>query len=305
MEKTTIARLAIILFTAAMAAVNIPAIAQPQNNRLDSLKRVSSYEVCKQYLNNIQIPNNLDPLVKTAFSKPYYRLARNVYVNVYRYTIPIARIFPEYFKHKTPDIFPLYTYFTPEYGCPMYVKPKKTTNISEQLDSCRTKLDSIANRIIKIMYADSAYMAIVNYAQNPKTDKKSINEFLTSEEKRIRQDHLIIKYIKPSRRVIKNKHYYSVTSPHSILFNGKVLSYVPGDNKPSQSNRITGLEYRNQIKYVSYIDDYHDILYNTNNCCLALILSDHIRRGVPIDISWIPEQTLAEIEATKPIRQLK
>ena len=130
MKKTTISRWTVILFTVAIAAVNIPVIAQPQNNRIDSLKKEYSYEVCKEYIETFYRRERIS--LSYGYQRPPV-------------IIPIAYRYPGYFENKIDaDIIIPYTkYFSAPYACPVYTKVKPGTNISQDLVKCRHKHDSI------------------------------------------------------------------------------------------------------------------------------------------------------------------
>ena len=130
---------------------------------------------------------------------------------------------------------------------------------------------------------------------------------MSQEEARIRKANTKICFIPPKKEVkdrvfYKNSgrrflHFYNDVSLNDLTFD----RYYPMDIQIDINNKL----YADKMTEMSYMDEYIEILKHTNRASLLIIMDDHIRRGVPIDISWIPEQTLAEIEATKPVRRLK
>ena len=273
MEKTIISRLVVILFTATITATNISTIAQPKNDRLNSLRCQYSYCICSQYCNMKD-------------SKLF----------------PIGKIFSEYFTKKDSGyILPNYNIFSKEFGCPAKVIPAQG-DCYELLTRCRAQCDSLMRQTYIILSADSAYNVIV---------QQIINGNIDSSDRIIRLMEAELKI----RNATSTEYSYNKTTKNSIPTKPRSLDPSPSGSKTSFGKPIVPHSqwYQPQLRYSTkqitirtyYIDDCVNSLLQANLASLRVILDDHIRRGVPIDISWIPEETLAEIDATKPVRQLK
>ena len=297
--------LSIILFTAAIAAVNNTVIAQPQNNRLDSLKREYSYKICREYL-------NIKPIRTYKIQGSSYTLKEPI--------IPIAEIFPKYFTSIDTCksiIFPDYYFFSMRYGCPLYTT-SAPGHISDTLTACRNHLVTAIRQIYDIYVSNPEYMIVVDSILTKSIDYLNGVHRLKQIEQDIRSRS--IKYEMVTENILQGTKYADIRTGNtpipkqSAIFHSSRVgrqTIYPDGALPGKSARMIATDPLLPIGFVeqwyssSYLSDYVNELRQANLASLRVILDDHIRRGVPIDISWIPEQTLAEIEATKPVRQLK
>ena len=281
MKKSLVLTYIILFATAISAYATKNPTSQTPNTSLDSLKKMYSYEVCKQYLFFNQQNHSTNELT-TSF--------------------PIVRFFPQYFEPiSSKIIWPDYTCFTSDYGCPIRIRVKKENQIHDLLAESRQSLDSVSKVITNIFYSDSIYRRIATDKTLPDLEK---NNLLKKEEKRIRMTASEIIYTDSPKRTDfyhQAGKYYKIkkVSPYENYRH----EYNNGEPVVNNFRVIKNLNRRKQ--YISYLNHYCHSLQQANLASLSVILSDHIRRGVPIDISWIPEETLAEIDATKPVRQLK
>ena len=279
-------------FLAAAIAAAKNNTAKAQSSPIDSLKRVYSYEVCKQFINySTKNINNVHPVVQH---------------------------FPLYFKQIDTShyyILPDYKIFNHNYGGGLNVDIKENDTY-KSLKMCRRSLDSMTISICQTLMNDSSYRHIADKIINHSIDSVSGFNLLSEIEHNIRESQTQYKYKIRRKNQWTDRantgHLYvpsvngSTSGSHSTgrtinhgAFGGMTKMYAPNISAIPLSP-VTSSKTK-----TSYITEYISYLNKANLASLRVILSDHIRRGVPIDISWIPEQALAEIEATKPVRQLK
>ena len=268
------------------------------NPNIDSLKKEYTYRVLKEYCDT----------ENTEFIR-INKTPRNYYRPLDKFKLfPICKIYPKYFHSVDPKyILPNYPMFGYAYGSPDKTAIISNIHWNDTVIACRAVADSLLKEIYTFLSQDSVYHNIVmQIKQNYGTNNTELYTELRNTELRIR--HTTTQYhtvdVNQWKDPDKRKSFmHNPQRPYNQHLNLEGQQGFGIPNFATDSRQPLG--YVTEWRQLTYYDRYLMALQRANFASLRVILDDHIRRGVPIDISWIPEQTLAEIEATKPVRQLK
>ncbi len=268
------------------------ALTPADSARYDSLKKECDYETCREYIKSM---------------KREYR--KQITVDSLSFWIPIVKSYPEYFETFDNDTVARYAkIFSPDYGCPSRVRVKAGITYNA-LTQSRENISNKTRRIIKSLMSDIFYSDLVLERDTTENRNEYFNK-LMSEEMRIRQKSTKTVFVsitnnKPATDKFSSKtKFYKQAGKRFVVTSSRVL---PDGTRQVDyaSQSIPSLNKVNtrSVK-VSYIDDYFIALQKANLASLHVILDDHIRRGVAIDVSWIPESTMTII-SNKKIRDLE